>query len=410
MSNMPFSKPGPASSIPNSNLPKLHPTPLFSRLLLSSPQHQISSPTLALSGSISSRRPSSNLSNSKDTWLGPDSAVLAKNMLSSAAHVYPYSSSELPPPDPLLSPSCSDVFNTPGPVYYISRPFDEPQPYSDSPQSGVKLPDFDANALEFQWIPFDRRAYSYEDVSSGPCASCLPSRAAHRDVSLPPIRSHGEMPHEWLSPGKTVLHENGSHCYVDSPYQGSVQTPSYVGGLSTLGSSDDLEHVESPLCLGINFFRMKPGEEFSSQMASTPCVRTPLEDSQPPPERPETACPFRFRVSPPPQPSREDRGRGREPSISATKKTETQDPPLRARPMADSEEALETEQLEGPGQLQAPSSSNSGPPVFAPCPGIYLSPIREVAKECKSQPRLREDIGKSKVRLRLHLACCPGRL
>ncbi|KAK1218515.1 hypothetical protein PQX77_018841 [Marasmius sp. AFHP31] len=404
---IPFSGPGPASSISSSRLPGLQPTPLYAGTLSMSPQYCFSSPTLALSAPLSFGQPRSKILKPKYTHSRPASAMLARNLLSSAAPVNPQLSLDARPPDSLPPQSCSDLFNTPGPAYYTSRPFGEPQVSSDSPQPDETLPDFDTSALQFKWTPFDRRRHSKEDIFAGPPTTDCPPIATPRDGFLPLSSDNGDIAEEWSFNEQTELLDADGHLYLDPPHREGRPTSSYTDHLPIISSTDNYDYhpmePEAPLPSPGDSYQMQPGEQFLPQMASTPRVRVgpSVEDSQPP-ERPETACPFRFRISPPSQPPRlqHDPNRRRKRHISGAKETGLQDDsPIDNHAPARSEREIEIEPSEGPGQTQASPSSTSSLPAFAPGPGIYLSPIRDCAKKHGTQPQPREDIGKLKSRL-----------
>ncbi|KAL0072373.1 hypothetical protein AAF712_000136 [Marasmius tenuissimus] len=401
ISEIPFSEPGPASSISSSRLPKLHPTSLYAGTLPRSPQYRINSPTLALPAPLSFEQPGSKLLKPKYTHSRPASAMLARNMPSSAAHVNPQISSDVLPPDSLPLQSCSDLYSTPGPAYYTSRPFDEPQASSDSPQPDETLPDLDTSALQFKWTPFDRRQHLKEDVFARPPTTDCPPIATPRVGSPSLSIDHGDIAKERFFHEQTELLDVDGHLCVDPPHREGRPTSSYSDRLPIISSTDNYDYEDMDpgalLPSPSDSYRMQPGEQFSPQMASTPRVQVgpPVEDSQPP-ERPETACPFRFRVSPPSRPPRpqHDPNRRRKRHTTGAKEMGLQDD-LPITP-ADPERAMEMEPLAGPGQPQASPSSTSSLPAFAPGPGIYLSPIRDRAKKHGSRSQPREDVGKLK--------------
>ncbi|KIK67469.1 hypothetical protein GYMLUDRAFT_238751 [Collybiopsis luxurians FD-317 M1] len=187
----PFTTPGPASSI-------CPPTPPKSFLSMSSAhdayhrsldQSNCVSPhnnsLISITPHITSARGSSFLSSSptrhelhRNFDDGPDSYAFAPDFSESVSAVHEFDShndvsADLPrsieSPCLLDAPSPGDIarhrpedikaFSIPGPTYITSRPvyFEAPadDPLSDSPDPAFEL---DYKALDFQWIPFDRKS------------------------------------------------------------------------------------------------------------------------------------------------------------------------------------------------------------------------------------------------------------
>ncbi|KAL0576670.1 hypothetical protein V5O48_005330 [Marasmius crinis-equi] len=369
----PFSKPGPASSTTGSRLltTPASAIPLFPTLP-SQPR-----PTSALSASsassilhpLSQREP-------EGPFLSSASAMLTRTY-SSADFDDACLSPDAPPPD-----SCSDIFNTPGPVYYTSRPLDESQPTSsDPPRPDDLLPDLDTSTLQFQWTPFDRKHPPDTGAFPGPRQpyKYLHTSAPLRDGSLPPSSNHEE-----------AFYGYKMHTGVDDPAAEPLEDTLYIPDPS--GQRFSPEPEELPMAssnddyrdaAGIppsDLLRMHTGEKFFPQMESTPRAQAQVPD-----ERPDTACPFRFRVSPPSRPK--DQPEGRKPMFTPTR-TRVRSIPKENTPPPDPDQGREHE------EAQARIATAASPPVFAPAPGVYLSPLRNTSG---SGPG--ENIGNLKSRL-----------
>ncbi|KAG7098538.1 hypothetical protein E1B28_000474 [Marasmius oreades] len=382
--NIPFSEPGPAS-ISASNLPSSRP-PL---LITFANEYCATDFTIY---------PAEN-----HKPLGADtrlSATPARDMLNTPSLNQSYSSNFLSPHS-FPPQTCSDLFTTPGPVYYTSRPEGVCEPSSDSPIPDIPLPDIDAGSLQFQWIPFDRkqsnvdifaRTHNYNAASMVKRGCTLPPSS---DPDNPIIRGD-EIPMEddsrnastrsSLHAQQTARRRHTSNVYSSEP-----------DSLPMASSTDD--YLKNDQASSITSFQMDPPEYFCPQAESTPCkqVETDVQHTPLDTERPETSCPFRFRLPslPPPSPSQSGtenpRGQKTMPSLEVTGQ-------VSERVDSHNEERLATERV----PEQAPWSSPPRPlgvevPAFATAPGIYLSALRDGG--IRREPSREEDIGKVKVRV-----------
>ncbi|KAF5348632.1 hypothetical protein D9758_006854 [Tetrapyrgos nigripes] len=332
---LPFSTPGPASSIippspPNSHIamslasfaPEIAASPAVSQLsrIMSSysPDVPIPSPVLSLARVSSHSYQDLEVQNllvPSANQCSPYSAPILLNHHHNFINEQPNPDDAQPDlfnMDSNVS-HISDAFSAPGPTYYTSRSvyFDTPidDPSSDPPDPACYIDD--PVALDFQWTPFSRKElYNGQDTKSQlvHCQDVIP----HNDTSsLPPSSdafSEISDPH-----GRRLISSSAS-----PGFNSGSSTKSRTNDLPIATSSDDY-NFEYPIKKKITVPASQQESEHPPSFLDegfyeSSSLQSPPNPPTPPPREvpssiPETPSPFRFApplsssVLPPPTPT-----------------------------------------------------------------------------------------------------------
>ncbi|KAK7045576.1 hypothetical protein VNI00_007408 [Paramarasmius palmivorus] len=283
--------------------------------------------------------------------------------------------------------SDASAFSTPGPGYYASRPPDS-APASSSSDPIVEDHfgmDVDIDGLEFQWKAFNRKG---EEVSTGdtteavlppplkltskfkPCLRPKPGISRSRSSS-PDANALQDSLDRNSQPDRSYLsfqkHVNTIEiaCHPDIQRSSATDEFPFVNTTVPDSGNEPYEFYDPRHSDGLpeELYQTQPlhDHDVASQPESTPRQTTVAPV---PPERPESTCPFAFSV--PPQP------------IQVSMKAQQADLSMNALSRTDSvalperEFSNESEYAE----VQDPRTPSPSQLVFAPAPGIFISPLR----------------------------------
>ncbi|KAK7472534.1 hypothetical protein VKT23_000649 [Stygiomarasmius scandens] len=277
----------------------------------------------------------------------------------------------------------SDVFTTPGPAYYSSRPVHLESP-TDDPSSDPPDPGFhvDLDTIDFQWAPFNRKETSERNLSlptTKLASQCSQGILSRDDLgSLPPSSD-------------AFSSDNSSHeRRLHSSSHKSSRSGSKSNDLPIASSSDDYNFEypltkkptsssrapQSPREIELGMKRsfmedqadLKHSRRLEYALVSSPKLQ-PQSQADAHVSAPGTPNPFRFAPPPVlvPPPNLSQATDASTITDSHERDTSTRDTATQGQPR----------HVNSAIPVKACSTSKpQSKPAFAPAPGIYLSPIR----------------------------------